>query len=123
MIALTRLVIYSLLSRNGEASVDEVKDILVHKMPQAGIPADWSPSEIEAEVGAIVVHLRLYFAELGLLNCFEVDSGKIIVNNDCRQAVRELYESYKKHIEVSETHFAYYGRKALEVLELLGDRL
>jgi len=116
MIVVTRLVVYSLLSKKSNIDIQDVKDTII-KLSQHGVTINESLEEIEKEIDIVVNQLNLHSVELGLGKCVEVKNGKIMVRNDCSWFIAKSYENLKQQIKTSNTSLSTYGKTIISLLE------
>jgi len=119
VMAVTGLVLLHVLSKKGEATVDEIKDIVIRRIPVlAGVLPNSSPYEVEEEVEAAVAEINLYAKhELDIEPCVEMAGRTIKVHRYCRGIVKRLYEDTRRQIEMGDSLISDYGRLVLPVLE------
>jgi len=122
MLAITRLVVVSVLSKRKEVDVDDIKDIVIRKIPVlAGVIANESPYEVEEEIDLAISEINIYAEYVkkksGIEKCVEMTDRKIKVNDNCSEVVKELYEEMKRQIESGDSLLADYGRLVLPILE------
>jgi len=119
MMTVTGLVVYHVLAKKGVATVDEIEDIVIRRIPVlAGVFANSSPYEVEEEIEATIQEINMYAKnELEIELCVEKAGKTIMVHKYCIGLVKRLYEQLKHQIETTDSLLADYGRLILPVLE------
>jgi len=121
--AVTGLVVLSVLSKRNEVDVDYIKDIIIRKIPiLAGVIANKSPYEVEEEIDATIDEINIYakYSEKasGIKERCVEKMGRIIkVHDNCSEVIKDLYEEMKRQIESGDSLLADYGRLILPILE------
>jgi len=123
MMAVTGLVVLSVLSKRNEVDVDYIKDIVIRKIPiLAGVIANESPYEVEEEIDAAIKEINIYARYSKKASgieepCVEKEGKTIKVRDNCSEVIKDLYEEMKQQIESEDSLLADYGRLILPILE------